>query len=262
MTTLLAYSEFGAGSALVLLHAFPLDRTLWRDVVEQLAARGWHVVTPDLPGFGASPETVASIDDMATSVAELLNRLGIQSAVVGGCSMGGYVAMAFAQQYPERTAGLMLVDTKATADGDEARANRERIAEQVLRSGSTAALAKTQADVMFSAATKAQRPDIVQWLQDTIEHQTPRAVASAQRAMSVRPEQFAMLASLRVPVLCIRGVEDALSSAADLAAMADASGDVMSVEIPDAGHLVPIEQPAAFVQAVGSFLDRIRAPYC
>jgi pimeloyl-ACP methyl ester carboxylesterase len=176
--------------------------------------------------------------------------------------MGGYVAMAFAAQFPERTAGLILADTKANADGEEARANRARIAQQVLDSGSTVALAATQADVMFSASTKSTRTDVVQWLKDTIHRQQPNGVASAQHAMAGRAEQFAMLSTLHQPVLCIRGAEDALASAEDHTRMAEASGDALDITVADAGHLVPIEQPAVFVEHVSAFLARIRAPHC
>ena len=259
---MLAYSEYGSGAALVLLHAFPLDRTLWREVAQPLAADGWHVVVPDLPGFGQSEETVASIDDMATSVANLLDHLSVQSAVVGGCSMGGYVAMAFARLYPERTAGLLLVDTKANADGADARANRERIASQVESAGSTEALAVTQPDAMFSAATRDQLPSVVDWLLTTIRAQAPVGVAAAQRAMAGRADQFDMLANLRVPVLCIRGAEDAIAGAADHSAMAATAHDALDITVDGAGHLVPIEQPAAFVEHVRAFLRSVRGPSC
>ena len=259
---MLAYSEVGSGSVLVLLHAFPLDRTLWRDVVGRLAATGWRVITPDLPGFGESRETVASIDEMASEVALMLDTLGVNSAVIGGCSMGGYVALAYAAQFPERTAGLVLVDTKASADGDEARANRDRIAEQVTAAGSTAALAVTQADLMFSSATKAQRPDVVRWLKDTILEQSPAGVAQAQRVMAARPDRFEMLASLHVPVLCVRGSEDALASVEDHTRMAQATGDALDITLPHAGHLVPIEQPDAFIAHVTGYLTRVRTPRC
>lgn len=259
---MLAYSEFGTGPALVLLHAFPLDRTLWSEVVAPISAQGWRVITPDLPGFGESVESVDSIDDMANEVAVLLDNLGVHSAVVGGCSMGGYVALAFAAQFRGRAAGLILADTKASADGDDARANRARIAQQVLDSGSTAALAATQAEIMFAAATKAGRLDVVQWLKDTILRQAPAGVAHAQLAMAARAEQFETLASAHVPVLCIRGAEDALASADDHTRMAKASGDGLDVTVDDAGHLVPIEQPAVFIEHVADFLAHIRTPHC
>ena len=259
---MLAYASMGEGPAVVLLHAFPLDRSLYSDVVGPVADAGWQVITPDLPGFGASPDIVPSIDDMASRVAELLDHLGVHSAVVGGCSMGGYVAMAFASQYPNRTAGLVLIDTKGNADGDEARANRERIASQVETSGSTDALAVTQVDAMFSAHTKAHRPDVVAWLQRTIRAQAPAGVSAAQRAMADRAEQFEMLARLRVPVLCVRGTEDALSSAADHTRMAEAAVDGLDVTVADAGHLVPIEQPEAFCSRLLPFLAQVRGPHC
>lgn len=259
---MLAYATTGEGPALVLLHAFPLDHSLWKDVTEPLAAQGWNVITPDLPGFGASVGPLRSIDDAASQVAVLLDALGVHSAVIGGCSMGGYVAMAFAAQFPSRTAGLVLVDTKGNADGDEARANRERIAHQVETSGSTAALAVTQPDAMFSPVTLSSKPDLVAWLRATILVQKPEAVAAAQRAMAVRAERFATLAALRVPVLCIRGADDTVSSADDHARMAAAAGDALDVTVPDAGHLLPVEQPAAFVDAVGAFLARLRTPSC
>ena len=259
---MLAYAQSGNGPALVLLHAFPLDHTLFDDVVPALAAAGWHVITPDLPGFGQSEVVVPSIDDMASHVAELLDHLGVHSAVVGGCSMGGYVAMAFAAQFPQRTAGLVLIDTKGNADVDEARANRERIASQVETSGSTDALAVTQVDAMLSIHTRAQQPDVVAWLQRTIRAQAPGGVAAAQRAMADRAEQFGMLAGLHVPVLCIRGVEDALSSAADHTRMAMAAVDALDVTVPDAGHLVPLEQPEAFLAHLLPFLAQVRGPHC
>lgn len=259
---MLEHSEVGTGPALVLLHAFPLDRTLWRDVVQPLAADGWRVITPDLPGFGASPESVGSIEDSASAVALLLNELGVHSAVIGGCSMGGYIALAFAAHHPERTAGLILADTKASADGVEARANRERVATQVESSGNTAALAVTMPEAMLSPMTLADRPGVAEWLRATIRAQRPAAVAAAQRAMADRADRFAVLRALHVPVLCIRGADDRTASAEDHARMAAAAGDALDVAVPNAGHLLPIEQPAAFVEQVIAFLRGVRTPSC
>lgn len=259
---MLAYSETGVGPALVLLHAFPLDRTLWRDVVEPLAASGWRVITPDLLGFGASEKPVGSIEDSAVAVATLLNHLGEHAAVVGGCSMGGYIALAFAAQYPERTAALILADTKASADSDEGRANRERIAEQVIASGSMAALATTLPDSMLSPVTLAERPEVASWLKATALQQQPVSVAAAQRAMAARSERFTTLHALRVPVLCIRGLDDRTATAEDHARMAAAAPDALDVVVPAAGHLLPIEQPEAFVAHLVPFLRGVRAPSC
>ena len=259
---MLAFSEVGSGPALVLLHAFPLDRSLYRDVTEPLAADGWRVITPDLPGFGGSEEAVGSIEDSALAVALLLNQLGENAAVLGGCSMGGYIALSFAAQFPDRTAALILIDTKASIDGAEALANRERVADQVLASGSATALAATLPDSMLSATTLSERPQLADWLRQTAGRQCPHSVAAAQRAMAARVEQFAALAALHTPVLCIRGTDDRTATAADHAAMAAAAGDAIDVHVPGAGHLLPIEQPAAFVEQVSAFLRKLRAPRC
>lgn len=258
----LAYSASGSGPSVVLLHAFPLSRDLWRSVTQPLADAGWQVITPDLPGFGASPSTANSIDDAADAVASLLDELGVQSAVIGGCSMGGYVALVIAQRYPNRTAGLILADTKASADGDDARANRERIAQQVLEMGSTRALAATMPDTLLGATSRAMHPELVEWAGAQILANSAAGVAAAQRAMAARREQFDTLEALRVPVLCIRGSEDVVSTAADHAAMAAAARDGVDVEVPDAGHLLPIEQPGAFLAHVIPFLERVRGPHC
>lgn len=258
----LAYTATGSGPALVLLHAFPLSRAMWRDVVEPLAAAGWRVITPDLPGFGASPQPVESIADMADAVVELLDELGEHAAVVGGCSMGGYVALAFAERFPHRVAGLVLVDTKASADSDDARVNRERIAQQVTAAGSTEALAVVMPETLLGAATRATKPELVGAVQQEIRANHPAGVAAAQRAMAARHAQFDTLSALRVPVLCIRGAEDGIATAADHAAMAAAAGDPVLVDIPAAGHLLPIEQPTAFVARVVEFLRLVRRPHC
>ena len=256
----LAFSERGEGPALVLLHAFPLSRALWDDVVAQID--GWRVFTPDLPGFGATSTPVASIDAMADAVAAMLDRCGVQTAVIGGCSMGGYVALAFAERYPQRVAGLVLADTKASADPEDVRAHRDRIASQAEAAGSTQALAVTMSETLLGATTREHHPELVEWVKSQILANSAAGVAAAQRAMAARRAQFETLAALRVPVLCIRGAEDLPSTAEDHSAMAAAAIDAVNVEIPGAGHLLPVEQPTAFLAHLLPFLKRVHGPHC
>src|SRR3954469_15908446 len=125
--------DTGSGRPLVLLHAFPLSSAMWLAQREGLA-NGWRVITPDLRGFGGSPmaDDEPSLDVAADDVAALLDGLGLDRVVLGGLSMGGYVAMAFLRRHADRVGGLVLADTKAGADSPEGRANRERIAAAVL----------------------------------------------------------------------------------------------------------------------------------
>ena len=130
----LAYADEGPGPVVVLLHGFPLSRAMWE---EQLAGIGsiYRVIAPDLRGFGESPvpEGVYTMDAMADDVVELLETLDIMGpVVVGGLSMGGYVALSLAARYPTRVRALILMDTRAGADTPEAAQGREATARAVL----------------------------------------------------------------------------------------------------------------------------------
>jgi pimeloyl-ACP methyl ester carboxylesterase len=248
----------------VLLHAFPLDSRLWDDVVDSVVEAGWDVVVPDLRGFGESayaedgPDDEPSLVWMARDVLGILDRVGVNSAVVVGLSLGGYVAMELARQDPSRIAGLALMDTKASADGDEARANRLRIAEQVLEAGSTTALARAMLPGLLGATTHARRPDVVERVRGWIEEADPAGVAWAQRAMAARPDSHADLAALAVPVLVLRGDEDTLAPRAEQDSMVEALRDARYVEVPGCGHLSAVEAPEAVATALVAFLADVK----
>jgi pimeloyl-ACP methyl ester carboxylesterase len=245
--------------AVVLLHAFPLDKRLWDDVVGPVAEAGWDVVVPDLLGFGESRlpddyDDEPSLARHARSVLGILDRVGVANAVFCGISLGGYVAMEIVRQDPSRVAGIALVDTKATADADEARANRLRVAEQVTEAGSTEALARAMLPNLLGPTTHAERPDVVERVRGWILEADPAGVAFAQRSMAVRPDSLNDLASLAVPGLVLWGTEDALSSRAEQELMVEAMRDARFVEVAGAGHLVCIEDPGATATALVSFL--------
>jgi 3-oxoadipate enol-lactonase len=132
----LAYEERGTGVPVVLLHGFPFDHSLWREQTATLAA-SHRVITPDLRGFGASSviDEPATMELMAQDVAALLDELKLERVVLGGLSMGGYVALAFYRLCPRRVRALVLADTRPQADTDEARANRETTAQRALAEG-------------------------------------------------------------------------------------------------------------------------------
>src|SRR3954471_9509993 len=119
---LLNYSDDGPGPVVVLLHGFPLDHTMWESQIQTLGSI-YRVIAPDLRGHGrsAAPDGIYPIDDMADDVVEMLDALRIsEPVVVGGLSMGGYVALSLAARYPKRLRGLMLMNTRAGADSPEA----------------------------------------------------------------------------------------------------------------------------------------------
>lgn len=244
----------GTGVPVVLLHAFPLSSAMWLAQREGLA-RVCRVITPDLRGFGGSRlgEDEPSVDLMADDVARLLDEEGIDRAVVGGLSMGGYVTMAFCRRHPDRVLGVILADTKAGADPPAARDNRERIAQAVV-SGGSEVLVTEVLPALIGRTTRERRAMVFGRVKGLVQSAPPGAVAWAQRAMAARPDSFETLSGLKVPLLIIVGEEDELSPPSDAEAMAQAVPEGKVEIIPKAGHLSAVEQPEAFNTAVIRFL--------
>lgn len=257
---MLHHIETGSGPAVVLLHAFPMDSALWAAQRRPIGQAGYRVITPDLPGFGGSalPSGPASLDVMADEVAALLDHLGIDRAIVGGLSMGGYVTMAMLRRHRERLAGIVLADTKATADTPQGAAARQAMAAEVEAAGSAVVIAEGMLPNLLGTTTRSTRPEVVAAVSRWIGAQPAAAVAWAQRAMAARPDSSADIAGFGGPVLVLYGEEDTISTAADAQAMAAAArvgGSPTSVlEIPRSGHLSAVEDPDAVTRGLLGWL--------
>jgi pimeloyl-ACP methyl ester carboxylesterase len=257
---MLHHVENGSGPAVVLLHAFPMDNSLWAAQRAALAGAGHRVITPDLPGFGGSAlaATAPSLDAMADSVVALLDHLGIEQAVVGGLSMGGYVTMALLRRHPDRLSAIILADTKAGADSPEAAANRETVAAAVEEAGTAAGIADGMLPNLLGTTTRDSRPAVVATVRRWIGAQPAAGVAWAQRAMAARPDSLVDIGAFGRPVLVLYGAQDTISPAGDAAAMAEAARSGGSattvVEIPEAGHLSAVEAPDAVTHALLGWL--------
>lgn len=248
--------ESGSGPAVVLLHAFPLSSAMWEHQRAALAD-GFQVLTPDLRGFGGSPpgDDDPSLDAMADDVAALLDRLGLDQVVLGGLSMGGYVAMAFLRRHRDRVRGLVLADTKAGADPEPARAKRERVAARLDAERSTDALVDEVLPALTGPTTKDSRPEVVDRVTALLRACPPAAAAWAQRAMAARPDSLETLAGTDVPALVVLGAEDTLATREDAAAMVAALPHGRLVVIDESGHLTALEVPDELTAALRSFLD-------
>jgi pimeloyl-ACP methyl ester carboxylesterase len=251
--------EAGSGLPVVLLHAFPLSSAMWLEQRNDLAD-AFRIITPDLRGFGGSQlgYDEPSLDHVADDVAALLDTLALDRVVLGGLSMGGYAAMAFLRRHGDRVAGLVLADTKASADAEAARANRHRIADALDESGTTQVLLDDVLPALMGETTVAERPMIQGRVRALVEDAPPAAAAWAQRAMAARPDSFDTLGAVTVPALVVQGEQDALASMADAQAMVDALTDGRLVVVPRSGHLTAVEAPEAFNLAVREFLQRNR----
>ncbi|MDH6704996.1 pimeloyl-ACP methyl ester carboxylesterase [Kitasatospora sp. MAA19] len=257
----LSVRESGTGTPIVLLHAFPLNASMWSaqlDALPGLTGDEARVLAPDQRGFGGTElgADEPSLDLVADDLALLLDAAGIGRAVVGGLSMGGYVALAFARRHPDRLAGLLLANTRATADTDAVRANRERIAAAVTARDSVRLLLDEQVAAGQLGPDSGHLLDRVQAL---VAAAPPAAVAWAQRAMAVRPDALDVLAGLRVPVAVVAGAQDPLVAPQEAELMVRARPDAELTVIPGAGHLSALEAPEAFDTAVRDLLARVAA---
>ncbi len=250
---------------LVLLHGFPLDHRMWLDVTDLLAGDR-TVIAPDLPGFGTSPtgpdvaaslgaDPSPSLDVMGDGVVAALRAAGVTRAVVAGLSMGGYVAMSIVQRHPELVAGLALIDTKSTADDDEARQKRLTIADTVVSQMRVDAVFGMRTSVL-GATNRVARPDLVERIERWIRDQGPHAVAWAQRAMAARPDRTDVLRGYDGPSVVVVGDEDELSPVPAAEHMAAALQGTDLVVVPGAGHMTSNESPEPVASALTALLRR------
>jgi len=235
--------------ALVLLHAFPLNAEMWQPQMDGLAD-GWRVIAPDLtPEQAAEP----SMDAMADAVATLLDELGVEQIVLGGLSMGGYVAFAFLRRHRARVRGLVLADTRAGADTDEVRQRRTSQQAQVQSEG-TAGLVETMVGSLLSEHTRANRADVVARVRGIMRQASPEHVVAALEAMKRRPDSTADLDGVDVPVLVVVGEHDGPAPPAVAQEMASRLRDARLVIVPRAGHLTNLEDSERFTAELRAFL--------
>jgi 3-oxoadipate enol-lactonase len=253
----LHYRDAGSGNdAVLLLHAFPLHSGMWAPQLAALAGR-FRVIAFDYRGLGRSrpaPEAT-TVDLVAGDALALLRQLGLRRVAVAGLSMGGYAALELYRRAPEIFRGLALCATKATPDSEEAKTTRETFAQNAMAKGIewvaddfTPKLLKPQADPAVFATVK-----------DLIRQGTPEGVAAAMRGIMRRPDSVPTLARIVCPTAIFYGEEDQLIPFAEAQRMAQTVKGARMVRIPGAGHLVNLENAAAFNAALSTFFTSLPA---
>jgi pimeloyl-ACP methyl ester carboxylesterase len=262
----LSCEDVGSGPPIVLLHGFPLDHSMWDAQIQELCAH-FRVIAPDMRGFGASHLAEGDADNgvgmerYAADVIALLDWLQVsEPVVVAGLSMGGYVAWQLALRWQPRVRGLIPCDTRAAADAEEPRAARFKMAEAAMQAGNSSP-ALSMIPKLLGAATREERPEIEARLRAIIQRQTAEAIAAAQRGMARREDVRGKLDTITADSLCIVGVEDVISPPAEMheiAVLLAKSGDddVRLTEIDRAGHMTPMENPAAVTEAIAAFAKK------
>lgn len=257
---LLNYDDVGPGPVVVLLHGFPFDHQMWNEQKTAIGAL-YRVITPDLRGHGSSmapPERVYHVDTMADDVIETIEAIGIEGPVLlGGLSMGGYVALSIAVRFPTRIRGLLLFDTRAAADTPEARENRLKLAAQVEEAGNATPVVDGMLPRLFSPTTRRQQPILVETMAEHMMRTAPRSVAATLRGLAERPDRTDSLPGIAVPTLVVVGADDEITPPAEARAMAAAIPGARLVAIPGAGHMAPLEQPGPVNQAILAFLKEV-----
>jgi len=240
----------------LLIHGYPLSNMLWDIQMNDLTDIA-RMIAPDLRGHGMTDPTEPpySMSLFAEDCAGLLDHLGITGpVVVGGLSMGGYVAFEFCRQYPERVAGLILSATRAGADSAEAKEARDKAAGVAIAEG-TAAIAEGMLPKLLAPGNYEAQPDLVNFVREMMQETSEDGVVGALTAMRDRPDSTPDLPALDVPVLILHGQEDQLIPLAEAEVMAAALPRAKLVVVPGAGHLPNLEQPEIFNDAVREFLE-------
>lgn len=255
-TAWVEYEDVGSGQPVILLHAFPLSRSMWRPQMAALQDE-YRVIIPDLRGFGGSCpfDEAPSVEQMADDVAELLDALNVKGPVtLGGLSMGGYIALAFVRRHAARLGALILADTRAEADSAEGKAGRDKMIE-FARTHSAKEVIDQLLPKLVSAETSSQRSEVVEEVRRIASAQTSSGIVGALRVLRDRPDASASLGNVRVPTLVLVGSEDTLTPPAAAETLAAGIAGAQLVKISGAGHLSNLEQPELFSAAVRSFLQ-------
>jgi 3-oxoadipate enol-lactonase len=252
--TLIFYDESGTGvPPIVLLHGFPLDARVW-EVQRDALCDDHRVITPDLRGFGRSEsEKPFTMESIADDVHALLRDLGALPAILGGLSMGGYAALAYAKKYPNDLKGLLLIDTRAEADTPEGREGRQKMIQLARDKGAPAVT-----DAMMPKMLAPQSRHVVADLRKIMEAQTARTIENALAAMRDRPDFCKDLGSIKVPTLILVGESDAITPPAMAEMLKKGIAGSKLVVIKNAGHMSPMEQPEQVNRAIRDFVQSIK----
>jgi 3-oxoadipate enol-lactonase len=256
----IGFDSYGEGPAtLVLLHAFPLNRQQWRDQGAVLArAADLRVVAPDLRGFGESSLEIgpSTVEQMAGDTLALMDSLGIDAFALCGLSLGGYVAFEIVRQARRRLQGLILADTRATADTPEQRQAREDTAAFVEAHGPEALLLR-DASRLLGQPTRDRRPEVIEEARRIVALNSDIGVAAASRGMGLRPDSTETLLDIHCPTLILVGAQDVITPEPDAQAMAERIVNAGVEVIAEAGHLSNLEQPDLFTSLVAQFAQRL-----
>lgn len=246
----LNYLDQGNGPAVLLIHAFPLNHTMWHPQVAALAPR-FRIIAPDIRGFGESlPATPWTIEEMCGDLAEFLDNLNVKTCAVAGLSMGGYIGLPFCLNYPDRVRQIILANTRARADNETEKAARTDMIAALEQHG-----AGILPDRMLPRLLQPNpSPEVVQLVRSIMANTSASAAIYAVMAMRDRPDCSTLLHQIKSPALVIAGEHDMITNINECRSIAEGIPGGRFVSIPGAGHLSNLENPQEFNRALTDFL--------
>jgi len=251
----LVFDDAGQGSPVLLIHGFPLCRAMWRPQIEPLTAAGYRVITPDLRGFGGSPAGTIPItmDLYADDLVNLLDRLDIDRAIVGGMSMGGYVLLNLLERFPERVAHPLFLVTRAAGDDEPGRAKRNAMI-QAVADGNPLKVAETFESVLFAPRTPFNRPELVTEAKGWMAATVPAGLIGGLQAMRDRRDSLGQLAGFGQKALVVGAEHDLAVPIEHSRLLHRELPDSRFCLVSDAGHMANLERPDAFNRCLLDFL--------
>jgi 3-oxoadipate enol-lactonase len=256
--THLNIEDRGTGPPLLLIHGFPLNLEVWRPQIEVLSHSN-RVIAVDLRGHGQSPATPGPypMDLLADDCAAVLKSLEVQQpAVVCGLSMGGYISFSFFRRHPKLVSGLILAATRAGADSDQGRASRDKAVAQTEQLGIRPVI-DSMLPILLAPNTYNENPELVQVVVDIVSQTSANGMVSALQGMKDRRDSTQLLGQIEAPALIIHGLDDQIIPMRDSEAMRAGIPNSQLEIIPDAGHLLNLEQPEIFNRIVTSFINQL-----
>lgn len=250
----LNYTDTGIGDVVVLLHGFCESNAIWCDFERELSKK-YRVICPDLPGFGESRLMVneVSMEYFAAEVHHLLNELAIPTCTIIGHSLGGYVALAFAETYSSTLKGLGLFHSTAFADTDEKRINRDKTI-KFLEDFGVAIFAQSFVPPLFNEESRSKYAEEIANITKVAKNTDPLAVIETTKAMRDRKDRSALLAQLEIPVLYIIGKEDgAVPFEMSMQQCGLPKNSVVHI-LENCGHMGMVEKKIETIKAIDGFL--------
>ncbi len=245
----------------VFLHAFPVNYKMWKPQMEYLQQKNRGFIAWDYPGFGKSKilEKEMNLTDYGEFIYQLLQDLGIHKGIFVGLSMGGYVALSLYRNHPNIFAGLMLANTKASADTAEGKQKRMTMVDSLKKSLDLSPVIDTHIEKFFTEETRQNNKNLVNQVEHLMQDSTVAGVIQAQKAMAERADSNELLPQMDFPVTVVSGDSDELISVSLAEEMANKIPNAKLEIIPGAAHLSNMEKPEKFNACLMELIERVQS---